>query len=227
VAVAATAVGLTACSSSTGSSATTAPSSGSSTTRAAGGGSGSGLDSVVRSISNSKDATFSATYKSVSGQNGQTVTFAQSPPKSAVVTPSGSFYVDGSSVVECQGSGSSATCTSLPSSLTGSLTGLTDLFSPITLTSTLKGLEAESHAAGFDVHTSSATYAGLPSTCITARGPSQPNAVTYCAARSTGILTYSDTGTSSVTLTAFSANPPASTFAPPPGATVQTVPSGA
>ena len=136
-------------------------------------------------ITKSAGATFSATYLTAHSSTGQSqsVTFAQSPPKSAVITPSGSFYLNGSSVTECQGSGSSATCTSLPSNLTSSLTGLTNLFSPGILTNTLKGIQAEEAAhVGVIVNESSGTYGGLASTCVTVKGSSQPFAVTYCAA---------------------------------------------
>lgn len=226
---------LAACSSSTtgtsSTSTTAASGGGTTTTTGAGGGSNSALKSVVSGITKSEGTTFSATYKTADTQSGQSqiVTFAQSPPKSAVITPSGAFYISGSAVTECQGSGSSATCTSLPASLSGTLSGLTNLFSPGILINNLKGLEAEaaSHAAGVSVNTSSATYAGLASTCFTVKGPSQPAAVTYCAATSSGILTYSSTTASTVTLTAFSAHPPASSFSPPAGATVQTLPAGA
>lgn len=215
-------------SSSTSTSTTTTSSSGSPSTTAAG--SGSGLASIVRGIKRGSGATFSATYVTADSTTGksQTVTFAQSSPKSAVVTPSGSFYIDGSSVTACQGSGASATCTSLSSSLGSSLGALTDLFSPGVLTTTLERIEAEAvaRAAGISVHTSSATYGGLASSCATLTSNGQPKPVTYCVANSSGILTYSSANGTTVTLTAFTANPPASTFSPPSGATVQTLPAG-
>jgi hypothetical protein len=227
---------LAACSSSsTGSTATTSPTSNASTggttaTTAAPKGPDDTLKSVVDGITRSAGDTYSVTYLTSHSSTGQSqsVTFAQSPPKSAVITPNGSFYLDGSSVTECQGSGSSATCTTLPSTMTGSLSDLTNLFSPGILTATLKGIQAEAaaHAAGVSVSTSSGTYGGLGSTCITVKSAAQPAAVTYCAANSSGVLTYANTNGSTVTLTAYTANPPASTFSPPAGATVQTLPAG-
>jgi hypothetical protein len=219
-----------ACSSgSTSSTTTTTQTSTGSSAPSASGGSASALNTVENGITKSVGATFSATYLTAHSSTGQSqsVTFAQSPPKSAVITPSGSFYLNGSSVTECQGSGSSATCTSLPSNLTSSLTGLTNLFSPGILTNTLKGIQAEEAAhVGVIVSESSGTYGGQASTCVTVKGSSQPSAVTYCAANSSGILSYANTAGSTVTLTAFSTNPPASTFSPPAGATVQTIPGG-
>ncbi len=212
-----------------GGSATTATSASPATTAASGGSSTAGIDSLVNSVSKSSSATFSATYLTVQASTGksQTVTFAQSPPKSAIVTPSGSFFVDGSTITACQGSGSTATCTALPSSLTSEVNSLTDLFSPSIIVTALKGmrLQAAAHAAGYSVTTSSATYGGLASTCVTAKSPAQPQ-VTYCGSDTNGVLTYVDAGGTTVTLQSFTANPPASTFSPPAGATVQTLPSG-
>lgn len=223
---------LAACSSSSTSSNTTASATSNSATTAstARTGASSSLSSVVRGITKSSNAVYSVTYNISQASTGksETVTFAQSPPKEAVTTSSGSFYIDGSTITECQGAGGSATCTSLPSSMTGPLNGLTALFSPGVLTNTLQGIEAQSaaHAAGVSVTTGTGTYGGLASTCITFKTASAPTAVSYCAADSAGILTYFSAGGSTGTLTAYSPNPPDSTFSPPAGATVQTLPAG-
>ena len=212
------------------SSTTTASPSGSPSTTGGSSNSVSGLGSIVTGIKKSSGATFSATYTTANSTTGknQTVTFAQSPPKSAVVTPSGSYYINGTSVTACEGSGASASCQSLPSDLGPSVSAVTDLFSPGVLTTTLQGIEAQAaaHAAGVSVHTSTATYGGQASTCATLKSPSQPNPVSYCVAKSSGLLTYSSANGTTVTLTAFTANPPASTFSPPAGATTQTLPGG-
>jgi len=109
------------------------------------------------------------------------------------------------------------------------VSGLTNLFSPATIVSDLKGVEAQAaaHSAGYVISTSSATYGGLASNCVTAKGASEPTPVTYCGSTSNGVLTYVNADGNTVTLQSYSANPPASTFAPPAGATVQTVPPGA
>jgi len=224
---------VAACSSGSSSTTTTAASgtSSSSTTAASAGRSSSGLDSLVNGVSKSTGATFSATYLTTQASTGksQTVTFAQSPPKSAIITPSGSFYIDATSITECQGSGSSATCTTLPSSMSSVVSGLTNLFSPATILSDLKAVEAQAtaHIAGYVISTSSATYGGLSSKCVTAKGTAEPTPVTYCGSTSNGVLTYVNAGGNTVTLQSYTANPPASTFAPPAGATVQTIPAGA
>lgn len=210
---------------------TAASGGGSTTTGASGGSTTAGIDSLVNSVSKSSTSSFSATYLAAQSSTGktQTITFAQSPPKSAITTPSGSFFVDGTAITACQGSGSTATCTSLPSSMSSEVSSLTDLFSPSIIVNALKGMrvQAEAHAAGYIISTSTATYGGLASTCVTAKGTSEPTPVTYCGAKSNGILTYVNANGNTVTLQSFTANPPASTFAPPAGATVQTLPAGA
>ena len=220
-------------SSGTATTVTTAASGGgtTATTAASGGGSTTGIDSLVHSVSKSSTTTFSATYQTTQASTGksQTVTFAQSPPKSAIITPSGSFFVNGTDITACQGSGATATCTSLPSSMTSEVSSLTDLFSPSIIVGALKGIQAQAaaHAAGYIISTSSATYGGLDSTCVTAKGTAEPTPITYCGAKSTGVLTYVNANGSTITLQSFTASPPASTFAPPAGATVETLPAGA
>jgi hypothetical protein len=232
VALAAGAI-LAACSSGSASSPTTAGSAapaGTTATTATTGGAGNALEAVEDKITRTTGATFSVTYQIAHGAAApsQSVTFAQSPPKSAVVTPMESFYINGSSVISCQGSGSSATCGSVASSMSDAVDGFTDLFSPGVLAKSLRAIEAEAeaHAAGVSVTTSSGTYGGLASTCVTARSQAQPTPVTFCAANSSGILTYTNASGATVTLTAYTPSPPASTFLPPAGATVVSIPTG-
>jgi len=234
-AVAALAAGaiLAACSSGSASPPTTAGSaapSGTTATTGATGGGDNALRAVEDGITRTTGATFSVTYQIDHGGAGpsQSVTFAQAPPKSAVVTSTESFYINGSSVTSCQGSGSSATCGSLPSSTSDAVDGFTDLFSPGVLAKSLRAIEAEAedHAAGVSISTSSGTYGGLASTCVTTSSRAQPTPVTFCAADSSGILTHTNTSGVTVTLTAYTPSPPASTFLPPAGATVVSIPSG-
>lgn len=81
-----------------------------------------------------------------------------------------------------------------------------------------------SRLLGIMVSSSSATYAGQPSTCVTVsvRGKGGK----YCVTRQ-GILSYSGSSpTSYFELTRFSSSPPSSLFTPPSGATTVTLPSG-
>ncbi len=107
---------LAACSASASSPSTTAASHGDSPPGDAGDLT-SKVSAVVKGAQASAHATFSVTYVIKGGHNqdqqhlNQTITFAQAPPKSTVITPAGSFYTDGSSIPGCQGSGSAAACT--------------------------------------------------------------------------------------------------------------------
>jgi len=86
------------------SSTTTSTSTGGSASTTAAAKSTNGLTSLVNGVSKSSSATFSATYLVSEATTGktETVTFAQSPPKSSVVTSNGSFFLDGTSVIECR-----------------------------------------------------------------------------------------------------------------------------
>lgn len=189
----------------------------------------SGAAAAVRSVADpieeSAHATFSASYE-LTGGHLESVTFAQSPPKQAIITSGGSFYIDGTTITECH-SAAAGSCTVLPASFSSTLDEVTQLFAPGLLTTTFQRLEAQvtAHTAGVKVSTSKGTYGGLASTCLIFTGPAEPASVEYCAADSAGILTYFRAGTTTGVLSSYSLDPPASTFSPPVGSTVQTLPS--
>ncbi len=107
------------------------------------------------------------------------------------------------------------------------LLSLEDLFSPTVALATLSEAKdaAVARALGIKVSSSSATFAGQPSTCISvaAHGKSTK----YCVTKQ-GILSYSGSSSSSSSfkLTKYSSKPPAALFALPAGATITTVPGG-
>jgi hypothetical protein len=105
------------------------------------------------------------------------------------------------------------------------LLGLEDAFSP---TLALRAVAVArqgivSRLLGTKVSSSSATFAGQPSTCVTVsvRGRSAK----YCVTKQ-GVLAYSGTSSDYLMLTAYSSNPPAGLFTLPAGATTQNVPRG-
>ncbi len=132
-------------------------------------------------------------------------------------------------------SGSSTTTTTSKSAVTcvaskrsNPLLGLESFFSPtvaLTLFSEAKNA-AIAHALGIKMSSSSATFAGQPSTCVSVsvKGKSSK----YCVTKQ-GILSYSGSSSSSsyFKLTKYSSKPPASLFAVPTGATITTLPGGA
>jgi hypothetical protein len=106
------------------------------------------------------------------------------------------------------------------------LLGLQDIFSPTVALGALaeakEGLVSK--LLGITVSSSSASFAGLPSTCVavTVHGKGGK----YCVTKQ-GILSYSGSSSSDYfQLTKFSAKPPASLFTLPTGATIDTLPGG-
>lgn len=195
--------------------------------RVADAGTGSGLNTIVKGYSKISGEPFSATYHVTDPKTGQneTVTFVQDPPKAAMITPNGSFYITPSAVTVCQGAGN-LTCESLPTALLGPVNALKELFSPGVLVNTLKGIQGivAAHKAG--VSTSSATYGRLSSTCVTLTGKKYATPVSYCAANSSGVMDHVKANGATISLTAFSNHPSASTVSPPAGAKITTVPKG-
>jgi len=192
-------------------------------------GTGSGLGKIVQGYVKSSDATFSATYHVVNATThaNETITFAQSPPKEAVITSKGSFFINRSSVTVCQNA-AQVTCETLPNTLAGTVASFKEMFAPGVLVDNLKGIQGivAAHEAGVSVSTSSATYGGLGSTCITMKGSKFPHPVTYCAANSSGVMDHAMSNGSTISLTAYSGHPSASTFAPPKGAKIISLPKG-
>jgi hypothetical protein len=130
----------------------------------------------------------------------------------------------------------------LPQSLLASVSTIKNLFAPGVIKSDIDGLETEASAHGYKLTTYSQSYgwtgpgvsgtAQYSSKCIKVTGPKLYQAAEFCASTSDGVLTYSQ-GASSATKTyaitihagGYTANPPASTFAPPAGTTIVTMPS--
>ncbi|HXY26696.1 MAG TPA: hypothetical protein VEH82_00270 [Acidimicrobiales bacterium] len=200
---------------------------------------------LKNSINRTKNLTYEAQYSSVSSGQTETVTVAQSPPKSAFVTSSGSVVNNGKATYYCgsgsgssgnsgnsgnsgsgnSGSASSSKVSCVSTSMSNPLLGLEETFSPQVvinaLRTTVSGIIAR--ALGVKVAYSSATYAGQPSSCMTISRRGQ--SVKYCVTKQ-GILSYSGTGSAYLELSKFSTSPPASLFQLPAGATVSTLPTG-
>lgn len=192
-------------------------------------GTGSGLGTIVQGYAKSSNATFRATYHVVNPTThaNETITFAQSPGKEAIITSKGSFFITKSAVTVCQDAGQ-VTCETLPDSMAGTVNAFKEMFAPGVLVDNLKGIEGivAAHEAGVSVSTSSATYGGAKSTCITLKGSKFPHPVTYCAADSSGVMDHATSNGSTISMTVYSGHPSASTFAPPKGAKVISLPKG-
>jgi len=209
------------------------------------------VKALTNSINRAKNLTYLAQYTSVSNGQTTTVTIAQSPPKSNFSTSSGSVINNGKTTYYCSSnsgssgnsgntgstsnsgnSGASSTTTTSKGTMqclsvkgANPLLGLENIFSPAVALGALaeakQGLV--SRLLGIKVSSSSATFAGQPSTCVTVtvRGKGGK----YCVTKQ-GILSYSGSSTSYFKLTKYSSKPPASLFSLPTGATTQTLPGG-
>lgn len=218
---------LAACGSSNkGASATTnAPSGTSATTTAAapsGSSSASKIEALTSSLQGAETATFKAVYTVTSAGMTQTVTVEQAPPKSAFSTKGASVIDTGTATYYCTDSGQSV-C--LSAGTTNPLASLTQLFSPQTALTDLRAVQAEAaaSASGYTVTFSSGSYAGQSTTCANVSGKGTTEK--YCVTKQ-GIFAYGSSATATLSLTSYSSSPPASDFAIPAGATVDTIPAG-
>ena len=182
------------------------------------------LKALTNSLNKGNKLTYQATYTSVQGTQTQTVTIAQSPPKSNFTAGSGSAISDGKTTYYCSTSDGKQQCLSIGGS--NPLLGLEDLFSPSVaigaFSEARQGLA--SRLLGIKTSVSSATFAGQPSTCVTVTVHGK--AGKYCVTNH-GILAYAGTSsTQNFTLTKYSSSPPASLFSLPAGATQVTLPTG-
>jgi hypothetical protein len=106
------------------------------------------------------------------------------------------------------------------------LLGLEDIFSPTVALGALAEAKEGivSRLLGIKVSSSSGTFAGQPSTCVTVTVRSKGGK--YCVTKQ-GLLSYSGSSSSSYfELTKYSSKPPASLFSLPTGATTETLPGG-
>jgi outer membrane lipoprotein-sorting protein len=186
--------------------------------------SSSNLKKLESSINQGNHLTYSAVYKEDSGGQTQTVTVAQSPPRSSY-RESGSIIIDtGKKTYSCStSSGSSkATCVSLGSSDAG--LGLTSLFSTAPAEAALAEAQegVVSRILGIKVSSSSAKFGGQAATCVSVTDHGKGGK--YCVTKQ-GVLAYAGSSSSSYfELTKYSSSPSSSLFALPSGATTVSTP---
>jgi hypothetical protein len=200
-------------------------SSSSSSSSAAGSASGvnAQLSAIAAKVQSGKGATFKATYKSTGSSSG-TFVFAQKPPKTYFSSGESQLIDTGTTTYICTGSSGTPTC--IASGASNPLAGVLGLFNGATITTFLQTARAQAaaHAAGYDLSYSDATYAGQPSKCVTATGPSGTSK--YCVTDS-GIIAYVSTpGGNVFELTDYTTSLSDSDFQLPAGATTQTLPQG-
>jgi hypothetical protein len=225
--------GLAACGSSSTATTTTTTTSGvTGSTGSAGNSGGSGntgsasasLSSLTSLANAGKSATFEAvyTYTPTTGKS-ETITFAQSPPKSLFKVGSTGFILnDGTTSSYC----AMSTCYTSAASA-DPLASLTFLFDGQTFRDSVAAYDATTSALaaeGITLSYSDATYAGQPSKCVTVNSTKGGGSTfTWCVA-SNGIMTSWTSGSATFALTSFTSSPPASDFVLPAGYTTVTIP---
>ena len=204
------------------------------------------LKRLTNDINHAEKLTYYAQYTQVSGGQRSTVTIAQSPPRSFLSTSSGSVIINENSTSYCasnsvsisisgnsgitSNSGNSGSKSSKQGCLTqkgaNPLLGIEDALSPTAALGALAEAKEGliSKLLGIEVSSSSASFAGQPSTCVTVSGHGKVGR--YCVTKQ-GIISYAGASPSDYfQLTKYSSNPPAGLFTRPAGATTVTLPGG-
>ncbi len=207
------------------------------------------LKRLTNDINHAKKLTYYAQYTRVSGGQKSTVTIAQSPPRTLFSTSSSSVIINENSTSYCasnsvsisisgnsgnsgitSNSGNSGSKSSKQGCLTqkgaNPLLGIEDALSPTVALGALaeakEGLVSK--LLGIKVSSSSASFAGQPSTCVTVNVHGKVGK--YCVTKQ-GIISYAGASPSDYfELTKYSSNPPAGLFTRPAGATTVTLPGG-
>jgi hypothetical protein len=204
------------------------------------------LRDLQSEIKKGEDASFAATYETTGsgGASSTVVTVAQEPGgKYAFVAPgtgggATDLVGDGKDQYECSQSSAGGQWACLQSPEVGGTSGpgATPLFdfTGAFVYGLAEALEVEAAIAGFKVTNTTMTLSGVPLKCVTLTGKVNGQEGTYewCVTGDGIIGMAKYTGAtagdgSSFELTKLSTSPPASLFAPPPGAslTVVTVPT--
>jgi hypothetical protein len=216
--------GLAACGSSpSATSTTTTTTTGATGSSGATGSTASNLSSLTSLAAAGKNATFKAVYTYTSAGKTQTITFAQSPPKSLFkVGTSGDIINDGTTSYYC-GAGVCYASKSSSNPLV-SLTGLFDGQEFLDNVQNYPATEAALAAHGLTLTYSNSSYAGQPSKCVTVHSTKgSTKTFTWCVATN-GIMTSWAAGSASFSLTSFTTSPPASDFQVPAGYRVVNAP---
>lgn len=194
-----------------------------------GGGQAAQLQKLSTEVSAAQKSTYKAVYSSTgSGGGASTVTIEQAPPESLFSDDGTTVISDGKTTDICSTSGGQAMCYAETGNV-NPIAGIETLFDPTTILGAFQTAEASIGAkiAGYSVSSSSETFAGQPSSCVSIGEASQ--SAKYCVTDA-GILAYAGSdeggsaGASAFQLTSYSTDVPASDFILP--APASPLPSG-
>jgi hypothetical protein len=194
------------------------------------------IDSFTKDLQSSGSATFEATYVTT-GSAPATIVYAAKPPDGIAFsdTPSGSNAPSANLIANSSGEyscsppsapGAHWTCEQLGTADVATQNQIFDLYTPAHWVGFLKGLSIAAGLAGDSVTSSSMTVNGFALQCIDLKATGVAGTSTICST-SQGILGYVSVASdaTSFEIKSYSATPPDSLFALPPGATVTKPPS--
>lgn len=198
---------------------------------------GGGADAIAAALQNGQNATFDATYKVTGSASVETFEVAAQGPSTFawIVTDSSGkkseFIGNGTKAWACANLGSaSATCIQYPSAEVSTLSAAYAVFTGKYWYDDVTAIKQYSGLAGFHESTSSMTVAGQSANCVTWTGGTAGTAGAggEVCVTSQGILAYAHASNTpnSITLQSVSTSVSSSTFSPPSGVTVQTLPAG-
>jgi hypothetical protein len=198
------------------------------------------IDTFTNRISATEGTTFEATYVTTGGSPA-TIVYAVKPPKGVAftLTPTGASSSNGVGrtdiVVNSSGeyyctppsSGAGWTCQKPESADAAVKNKILDFYTPSHWVTFLQDFSLAAGFAGDKITTSTLTVNGFSMKCVDFRASGVPGTSTVCTT-SQGILGYVKVATDSTSfeIRAYSASPPASLFALPPGAKITTTKTG-
>jgi hypothetical protein len=194
-------------------------------------------DAIASALQSGQDKTFDATYKVTGSASVETFELAAQGPSTFawVVTDSSGkkseFIGNGTKAWACADLGTaSAMCIQYPSAEVSSLSAAYAVFTGKYWYDDVTAIKQYSGLAGFHESTSSMTVAGQSANCVTWTGGTAgtTGAGGEVCVTTQGILAYAKAANtpSSITLQSVSTSVSSSTFSPPSGVKVQTLPGG-
>lgn len=187
------------------------------------------LNTFTSKINTSPDASYEATYVTT-GSSPATITFAATPPNDLLFQgggTSGRLLQNSTGSYACnQATGGATTCTRLSAQLFNTEKAVYALYSGKYWIDFLRVYSTVAGLAGVSIKASSMTVNGFALSCVVVNGGKQNTGTSTWCETSAGILAYvqAQSNGTAFELKSYSANPPASLFALPAGATVNTLP---
>jgi hypothetical protein len=188
------------------------------------------LSGFTSKVNTSTNMSYEATYVTT-GSSPATVTFAATPPNDLLFEGSattGRLLENSTGSYTCiQTTTGGWSCTRLSATTFNTEKAVYALYSAKYWIDFLQIYSTVAALSGVSIKASSMTVNGFPLSCIVINGGTQnPGTSTWCET-STGILAYVQVASKGTAfeLKSFTANPPASLFALPAGATISTLPT--